>query len=63
MEIAAFRSVTIGAVSAIMAARIPTRLKRIRSIKIFGSENKTLRITCKPSKPIAIGLNRSPSRI
>ena len=63
IESAALRSVTIGAVSAIKAARIPTKLKRIRSINMLGSENIILRIRCKPRKPIAIGLIRRLSRI
>ena len=37
IDVAAFLSVKIGEVRAIIAAKIPTKLKRIKSIKIFGS--------------------------
>ena len=60
---AALRSVTIGEISAIIAAKIPMKLKRIRSIKILGFGKVNRRIRCNRSKPIAICLINSLGRI
>ena len=57
------RSVTIGEISAIIAAKIPMKLKRIRSIKILGFGKVNRRSRCNRSKPMANGLINRLGRI
>ena len=52
-ELAVIRSVSNGALNAIADANKPTRLKRIKSMKILGSGKSNLRIRWESKKKMA----------